>query len=210
MKFSTFLPAILATTATAQTASSAYTDAKTGISYQAFSNANILFGVALDTNGTQTDFIGTIVAKGKGWAGVSLGGPMVGKLLIAAWPNSNAVVSTFRKATAKSNPPAATGSFTMTPIASGTFVNTTHFSYTFLCKGCILADGTTFKASGAAETIGWAHSTTAPTTPASASSALNHHSSEGTVKVNVAGAQSAKFGTWAALASPAKAIGFKA
>jgi hypothetical protein len=97
MKLTSFLPAILAVSATAQSTSSAWTDTTTNITYQAFTNGNVLFGVALDTAANSTDFIGVIVGKGAGYIGISLGGSMVNKLLVAAWPNSKSLVSSFRK-----------------------------------------------------------------------------------------------------------------
>ncbi|KAF4611324.1 hypothetical protein G7Y89_g15689 [Cudoniella acicularis] len=98
----------------------------------------------------------------------------------------------------------------MTPIASGTYVNATHYSYTFLCKACILADGTTFKASDATDTLGFAFSTAAPATPANHASALVHHASDGHFTANIAGAKSAKYDAWAALAVPGQAVTFRA
>ena len=58
----------------------------------------MFFGIALPANATgNTDFIATIGGKGTGWSGVSLGGGMLSKLLIVAWPNAQTVVSSFRK-----------------------------------------------------------------------------------------------------------------
>jgi acetyl-CoA carboxylase carboxyltransferase component len=58
----------------------------------------MFFGLALPANATgNSDFIATIGGKGSGWSGVSLGGGMLNKLLIVAWPNAQAVVSSFRK-----------------------------------------------------------------------------------------------------------------
>jgi len=44
------------------------------------------------------------------------------------------------------------------PIAKGTYVNSTHYPYTFLCEGCLLIDGTTF----ATNTTGTARLSTGP------------------------------------------------
>lgn len=54
------------------------------------------------------------------------------------------------------SPAVATGTFTQTPIANGTYVNSTHWTYTFLCSKCILTDGTTFKAADATPNFGYA------------------------------------------------------
>ena len=88
----------LSTLATAQTPAP-YTDAKSGITFNYFAHTSgYFFGIALPQNSTSnTDFIATLGGKGTGWSGVSLGGPMLNKLLILAWPNANAIVSSFRK-----------------------------------------------------------------------------------------------------------------
>jgi hypothetical protein len=97
MKLFSLLPVALAAIATAQSTST-YTDPKTSLTFEAFIHpSGYTFGIALPAS-PSTDFMGLLVGKGTGWAGVSLGGPMVNKLLIAAWPNGNAVVSSFRKA----------------------------------------------------------------------------------------------------------------
>lgn len=76
-----------------------YTDAKSGITFQTFTDpTGYTFGIALpETPGA--DFVGLLVGKAKGWAGVSLGGSMLNKLLIAAWPSGTKIVSTFRETT---------------------------------------------------------------------------------------------------------------
>jgi hypothetical protein len=98
MKFSTLLLGGLASLAAAQTPGP-YIDAKSGISFNYLSlSSGYFFGIALPTNSTgNTDFIATIGGKGTGWSGASLGGKMLNKLLIIAWPNGKAIVSSFRK-----------------------------------------------------------------------------------------------------------------
>jgi cellobiose dehydrogenase (acceptor) len=94
------LPALLAIRATAQT-SSPFTDDKSGISFNGYTDATtgFRFGVALPESPT-TDFIGQIVAPiTEGWAGGSMGQSMTGNLLIVAWPNGDEVMSSFRLAT---------------------------------------------------------------------------------------------------------------
>lgn len=99
MKFSTMLLGGIATLVGAQTATP-YTDATSGISFQAYQHTTGYFlGVALpeDSTGNNTDFIVTIGGKGTGWSGTSLAGPMKNALLVLAWPNNNKTVSSFRK-----------------------------------------------------------------------------------------------------------------
>jgi len=97
MKLS-LLSSALALAVSAQTLT-AYQEPHSGISVQAIVDADsgYSFGLALPQNGTG-DFIGILTGKGTGWSGVSLGGSMVGELLIAAWPNGTSILGSFRKA----------------------------------------------------------------------------------------------------------------
>jgi cellobiose dehydrogenase (acceptor) len=90
----------------------------------------------------------------------------------------------------------------MDPIPKGTFINDTAFSYTFLCSKCITTDlATGFVISPDFNIMGWAFSDEAVTTPSSAASVLSYHSAGfGAFGMPLAGAKSAKFDTWAALA----------
>ncbi|KAF2001954.1 iron reductase domain protein [Amniculicola lignicola CBS 123094] len=212
MKLSNFLLPLLPALSVAQTPS-LYTDAKSGITFNTFINpANgFFFGLALPANGTgNTDFIATIGAKGTGWSGVSLGGGMLNKLLIAAWPNAQALVSSFRKTAQYGSPAVATGTFTQTPIANGTYVNSTHWTYTFLCSKCILADGTTFKTADTSASFGWAFNTAAPSSKANAASTVTKHTDEGQVKFDLALAKQANFTMWKTWAVPKVASKFMA
>jgi hypothetical protein len=96
MKLSAFIPLTLPVLVAAQTPAP-YTDAKSGITFNAYVTANYFFGLALPENTSSTDFIATIGGKGTGWSGASLGGAMKNKLLILSWPNAQAIVSSFRK-----------------------------------------------------------------------------------------------------------------
>jgi cellobiose dehydrogenase (acceptor) len=91
----------------------------------------------------------------------------------------------------------------MSPIPDGTFVNETAFSYTFLCSKCITSDPATgLVISSDLNIMGWAFSEDPVTDPASASSALSYHSAGfGAFGMPLDGAKSAKFDTWAALAT---------
>jgi hypothetical protein len=242
MKLSLLLPTILAlTTSTIAVAiekrevqSSIYVEPKTSISFSAYQDATsgYTFGVALPETPT-TDFIGLLVGKGTGWSGASLGGPMVNKLLIAAWPSGTKIMGTFRKTAyvpplsplnlpfpcttvglvqRRMNltkvscrkygpPPEVTGTFKQTPIAAGTYTNATHWSYVFVCAGCIATDGTTFNNTATAGTFGWAVNAAAPATPASTSTSLSKHTAQGTYTLDLGAAKSANYTAWAALAT---------
>jgi hypothetical protein len=75
---------------------SLYTESKSGVTVWAYQSSTYNFGIAVPQT-PQSDFIGVLVGKGSGYLGVSLGGPMTNELLIAAWPNGNAVLASFRK-----------------------------------------------------------------------------------------------------------------
>ncbi|CZR55033.1 uncharacterized protein PAC_04919 [Phialocephala subalpina] len=205
MKFSlsTILPLAMAlSSASAQGTVAAYTDPKTSITFQAYTDpTGYTFGIALPTT-PGADFVGLLVGKAKGWAGVSLGGSMVNKLLIAAWPSGTKIISSFRETPATRSPPEATGpGYTITPIDAGTYTNATHWSLTFLCKGCILTDGTTFASNASTDVLGWAFATAAPATPANHASTLPKHGSQGNYGISFAAARTAKYATYAALAN---------
>ncbi|TVY82268.1 Cellobiose dehydrogenase, partial [Lachnellula suecica] len=185
--------------------STAYTDANTGITFQQFeTTAGVSWGMAVpDTVGT--DFIGQMVypINSSGYAGISLGSLMVRSVLVAAWPNEGSVVASFRETSGYTNPAVYTAAgLSMTPISNGTFVNSTHLSYTFLCSGCIGLN-TSFDATATEITLGWALGTDAVTTPASASAAgfTYHDGGFGNFGLTLSSATSADYSTWAAIAS---------
>ncbi|CAI6314361.1 unnamed protein product [Periconia digitata] len=201
MKLAPFIPALLSlllpTTFAAPTAAP-YTDPKSGIKFNAFTDTatGYFFGIALPPT-TGKDFIATIGGKGTGWSGVSLGGGMLNKLLIVAWPNGQSIVSSFRKTASYGSPPLSTTPTTIFhPIANGTYTNATHWTYTFLCSSCILADGTTFAASDTAPGFGWAVNPAAPDLKTNPAAQVKKHTAQGQVKVDFAAARSESFELW--------------
>jgi hypothetical protein len=88
----------LASLTVAQTPAS-YTDPKSGITFNMFQHSSgLFFGLTLPLNDSaSTDFIATIGGQGTGWSGASLGGGMLNRLMIVAWPNAQSVVGSFRK-----------------------------------------------------------------------------------------------------------------
>lgn len=215
MKLSLLFPTILALASSTYAEeteersiqSNIYVEPKTSISFSAYEDttSGYTFGVALPTTPT-TDFIGLLTGKGTGWSGVSLGGPMLNKLLIAAWPSGTKIVGTFRETTKYGSPPEVKGAFTQTPIPAGTYTNATHWSYVFVCAGCIATDGTTFNNTAAASTFGWAINAAAPATPASSSTTLAKHTAQGTYTLDLGAAKSASYATWAALAEKSSSV----
>ncbi|KAL5418351.1 hypothetical protein PMIN03_001073 [Paraphaeosphaeria minitans] len=181
----------------AQTAAP-YTDVKSGITFQAYQHTTGYFlGVALLENPTgNTDLIVTIGGKGTGWSGASLAGPMKNALLVLAWPNNNTIVSSFRKTNQYGSPPVPTGAFMQLPIANGTYTNTTHWTYTFVCSKCIQSDGTTFAANENTTVLGYALSSATPSQKGNAASSVSKHSSQGQAAFDLVKARSKDFAMW--------------
>ncbi|KAF1845059.1 iron reductase domain protein [Cucurbitaria berberidis CBS 394.84] len=210
MKLYNLVTGTLASLTAAQTPAP-YTDAKSGITFNTFQHSSgLFFGLALPANATgNTDLIATIGGKGSGWSGVSLGGGMLNELLILAWPNSQAIVSSFRKTANYASPAVATGTFTKSSIANGTYVNSTHWTYTFLCQKCIQTDGTTFQATDTAPSIGFALNSNAPSQKTNPASSVSKHTAQGQVVFDLSKARSEKFNTWRAYAAPNIARSFE-
>ncbi|KAH7010158.1 hypothetical protein EDB80DRAFT_892215 [Ilyonectria destructans] len=204
MYFKSFVSA-LALPSLIQAASVSYVDPDTSITFQKWTDttSSFSFGIALPAD-PSTDFIGQISAPiTEGYAALALRTSMASSLLIVAWPNGETVVFSLREATGYTNPDVLDDdTVSLKTIETGTSVNATAFTYTFLCSGCIKTDDSTFAASDDTASMGWALSTTALDTPASASGALNYHSAGfGGFGIDLASAQSSDYATWAALAS---------
>ncbi|KAG9522168.1 FAD/NAD(P)-binding domain-containing protein, partial [Aureobasidium melanogenum] len=199
-RFAAFLPLAYALGAFAQ--SVAYTDPNTGIDFMSFqdSDTGARFSVATPET-LDTDFIGQIVAPTtEGWAGLDLSAQMANHILVVAWPDGDKVMSSVREATGYTTPPVYTGNVTTTPIANGTFVNSTHFSYTFVCNGCITGESDSFPNTVKGNAFGWAYSSDAPAKPSAADTALNMHSGFGAFAIIFANSSSASYSTWASWA----------
>lgn len=196
--------ALLAYISAVAGAAAPYADPKTGITFETNFASDVegfSFGMVLPETIT-TDFIGQLVVpltNGAGWGGVSLGGAMTGHLMFVAWPNGDEVMTSFRLATSYANPGVYENStVTALPIANGTFVNSTHLSSTFVCQGCIVGGTTTFAATDSAPVIGYAVSTSNPTTVSDASTALVYHDAgSNEYGFSTTSAQSASYATWA-------------
>ena len=199
-RFAALLPLAYALGAFAQ--SVAYNDPNTGIDFMSFqdSESGARFGVATpETLGK--DFIGQIVAPTiQGWAGLDMSAQMANHILVVAWPDGDSVRSSVREASGYTTPPVYTGNATTTPIANGTFVNSTHFSYTFVCNGCITGDDDSFPSTVKGNAFGWAFSDDAVAKPSALDTALNMHSGFGAFAVIFANSSSPSYDTWASWA----------
>lgn len=183
-----------------------FVDETTGITFQKYSRDSdgFGFGIAMPTDSTSTDFIGQITgASTATWAGVSLTGSMADSLLIVAFPNADntQVLGSLRMAATYTNPAVVTDYGTLTPIAEGTFANADGWSYTFLCSGCLADAAVSFDATATDIALGLGLSVDALQDPSAANAVLNSHSGTGGFGVNLEGARSSDFATWAAMAS---------
>ena len=181
-----------------------YTDATTGISFSGYTNGKgFSFGMALPET-PEKDAVMQLVGPltdGGGWASFDFGVSMRNKLLIVAWPNGKDVVLSPRIATGYTNPTVYTkNDIKLSPIPKGTFVNSTHYSATFLCGGCITGDEDTFKPTDETGVFAYAVANTAVATPADPASALTFHSSFSGFGMSLADAKSADYAKWADMA----------
>lgn len=190
-------------------ATSNYTDPNTGITFLTYfaDDLDYSFGIVFPET-VSTDFIGQLVVpltNGSGWGGVDFGGDMTKHLLFVAWPSGDEVVTSFRMAESYANPSVYTNTtVSALPIANGTFVNSTHLSYTFVCEGCIVGGTTSFASDDEAPVLGYAVSTSNVDTVSSSSSALTYHDAgSGEWGFSISGAKSASYATWAAMSSNA-------
>ena len=106
------------------------------------------------------------------------------------------------------SPAVATGAFTQTAIPNGTYVNSTHWTYTFLCSKCIQTDGTTFKPTDTAPSLGFALNPTAPAQKANPAFSVSKHTAQGQAVFDLSRAKSANFEVWKGYAVPKVATGF--
>lgn len=189
--------------ATAALATTAYNDPLTGIDFQRYQSGAYSFGIAVpETVGS--DFIGQMVVPltdAGGWGAVSLKGGMLNGLLFVTWADGDDIITSFRLAGSYANPDVYSDTeVSALPIANGTFVNSTHLSYTFLCEGCIVANKTSFANTN--PILGWAISAENPTTVSDPESALSYHAAGfGQFGLDLASAKSAQYAQWASWAA---------
>ena len=209
--------AAMATAVSSQQTTKQYIDPMTGFTFQSFSPGDgYRFGIVMP-QGDTTDLIGQLTGplngEGGGWAGIDFGNRMVGPLLIVAWPAgdaANSVMISPRQAHGK-NPDRVTV-YTAQPIklrqiAKGTFANGSHVTATFVCEGCINADSFDPKTSQTGQ-FAWAYSSKTVVTPGSADTVLSEHQERyGRFGVDLDGARSPEYASYAKLAQSATSSG---
>ncbi|KAI0123802.1 hypothetical protein BJ170DRAFT_687055 [Xylariales sp. AK1849] len=213
------LAILLSSIASAQDGGSktqSYTDSSTGIDFLGFfDGTGFQFGMALP-QAPSTDLMVQLVSPltdGGGWGGIDFGESMVGRLMIAAWPNGNQVLISPRIATGYEVDNGANlysqQNVTVDPISEGTFVNTTHVSATFICGGCINSDS--FVATDANAVFAYAYASTPVADPSSVDSQLSDHTLKGepygSFSVTIKEAESAKYVEWAKMSESASSSG---
>ncbi|TWU71844.1 hypothetical protein ED733_002739 [Metarhizium rileyi] len=169
----------------------AFTDAATNISFQRFFGAktSFAFGIALP-EAPNNSFIGQLsfpLSDGAGWGGWSLTDDMKGPLLMAALGRRHESL---------------TDNFKARPIATGTSVNSSSLTYTFLCEECLdeALELVATAATGTAK-MGWALGSNKVENSASPAAMLNfHHLGFGGFQAQLAEARSAQFDQWATMA----------
>ncbi|KAK0616318.1 hypothetical protein B0T14DRAFT_435510 [Immersiella caudata] len=195
---------------TAQNITSEYHDPLTNFTFHGWaSDSGYRFGLIVPPSDQATDFIAQLVGPlntdGGGWAGVAFGRSMMGPLLLAAWPTgdpSHPVIVSPRVAHGKSadlvhvydNHPVQ-----VKLIPQGTTVNSTHFTATILCQGCVNSDS--FEMTASSEQFGYAHSLKKVETPGSQGTRLSSHSppdgSRGSFGIDITQAKSEEFASYA-------------
>lgn len=205
------------TAALAQTFAS-YTDPETSITFwqntwsTGIGSGNAQFGMVLPpANATEyaDEYIGRLVAtrpEGGTWMGLTHTSGMTNSLILLTWVNGEEVLSSFRIASGYVEPEIYAGNASLGRIDS--FVNETHYGLTYRCQDCWRweQDGASSSqvpktTSAAAQLMGWAQATAAPTNPEQSDAGIVQHASADIFVVSVASARNAAYASWAALAT---------
>ncbi|ELQ39829.1 hypothetical protein OOU_Y34scaffold00477g2 [Pyricularia oryzae Y34] len=203
--------------AAAQGSSSPVTDVDTGFVFAAYSgrydtsNGAIQFRVAVPsgvgTNEPYDAVLQVVAPTAVGWAGVAWGGSMTYNPLTVVWPSGQTVTLSSRWATPrgrchKKRAHAAPAPYTVPVyevLKTGTRVNSTHWQITAKCSGCTSFQGR----AGAAPTwlrptgsnrLAFAMARTAPSQPASNTSAILYHEVHQYWNADFGSAQNENFG----------------
>jgi hypothetical protein len=67
-----------------------------GVKLRSYPTAAGTLAFAFPSAGGKDEFTGHISGKGPGYHGISIGGGMLNRLLLVAWPNGDKVVTSFR------------------------------------------------------------------------------------------------------------------
>ncbi|KAI1134660.1 actin-domain-containing protein [Hypoxylon sp. FL0543] len=201
----------LAGSVLAQTDTTPFVDADTGITFQSYTSTDgITYRLALPAEASGDagyDVILQVVAPVElGWAGWAWGGAMTYNPLTLVWKNGDSVQYSSRQATGYYLP--ATYPDATYTVLKGTGVNETHFKFTALCTGCASwtdFDGNPYILNGAGDTnFAYAFSNTPVEEPANQESSFSIHDNVGRWIHDLAGARSDKFQDVLAAMAPAR------
>ncbi|KAK4501688.1 hypothetical protein PRZ48_007497 [Zasmidium cellare] len=149
------------------------------------------------------------------WFGISHTSGMTNSLILLTWVNEGEVMTSFRYADGYVSPDVYTGNATLSVIDSN--VNDTHYSLTYRCKDCwrweqdgVASAQLPATTSNAAQLIGWAQATQAPTNPDEEDSGLQQHATEGIFAATVGSARNTAYTEWTALATATASVPFPA
>jgi cellobiose dehydrogenase (acceptor) len=181
-------------------------------------DGNSQWGMALpdaSQSNLTNEYIGRVVvsrpASGT-WMGLSHSAGMTSSLLLLTWVNEddNSVMTSFRYASGYAEPAVYTGNATLDVISSN--VNDTHYELTYRCKDCWAWDQDSVTGSqlpkttaSAAQLMGWAQATVAPSNPDESDSGIVQHAADGIFAATVASARNTAYTDWTTLAKTATA-----
>lgn len=164
------------------------------------------------------EYIGRIAAtkpETGTWFGISHTSGMTGSLILLTWPNDGEVMTSFRYADGYVSPDVYTGNATLSVIDSN--VNDTHYSLIYRCKDCwrweqdgVASAQLPATTSNAAQLIGWAQATQAPTNPDEEDTGMKQHATEGIIVATVGSARNTAYTSWTAMATATATAPFPA
>ena len=138
--------------------------------------------------------------------GISHVGAMTESLLLLTWVDGSKIMTLFRYASGYVAPDIYTGNATLTQISS--IINDTHYELTYRCQwrwvwdqGGVAGNQIPSTTKAAAQIVGWAQATKAPTTPSEADSATKQHVADGIFGAAAASARNSAYTKWVKLAT---------
>lgn len=175
---------------------------------------NAQWGMALPAatqDSYKDEYIGHLVVTRPStgtWMGISHTSGMTSSLLLLTWLGSSEnVMTSFRYASGYVEPDVYSGNATLSVIDST--VNDTHYELTYRCQNCWKWEedgeaGSQVPAttSAAAQLIGWAQATQAPTSPGEADTGIKQHAQDGIFAATVGSARNTAYTDWISLATP--------
>ncbi len=159
----------------------------------------------------ENEYIGRLVvpiASSGTWMGLTHQSGMTGALLLVTWPDEDTVKTSFRYASGYVAPDIYTGNATLSVISES--VNSTHYDITYRCEECwrwtqdgVAGSQVPATTASAAQIMGWAQATDAPTNPSNADSELKQHVGDGLFGAAVVSARNSAYMKWTKLTTSA-------